>query len=403
MRRRARRAGLGALLALAAASAGVLAAQAPFASSRATGACSSGQRIERTFKNGALWRLCWEVRPQEGIVLREMFFRASRKAPTRRILGRASLSQIHVPYDDDLARFHDLSDFGFGANATAVTRGQCGGKLLSDGRTNIGCTGVEASNDSRYRFGSTQRQGQNLVIWSSAQIGLYNYTVRWQLGDDGSITPGVGASGQLQRLGGDAKHGWDIGSAARPEYAVSHVHSYWFRLDFDLAGIGGDRIEQIQFDPAADGAERELSRTALTTEQGVKADAVSSRSWRVVDANTNADGHRMSYDILPNADSIYRGPSYEGFTQNELWATVDKACERFASHNNVVDPNCPGADVAAFANGEPLAGKDVVLWYGLSFHHLPRDEEEPRMASHWSEFTMIPRDMTSRTPGVVSR
>ena len=48
-----------------------------------------------------------------------------------------------------------------------------------------------------------------------------------------------------------------------------------------------------------------------------------------------------------------------------------------------------------FANGGSLVGADLVVWYGTSFHHLPRDEDEPHMAAHWSGFSIVPRDLTA--------
>ena len=77
--------------------------------------------------------------------------------------------------------------------------------------------------------------------------------------------------------------------------------------------------------------------------------------------------------------------------------TRRKPCERFAAHN-------PGAtcgdDLADFANGESLTGRDIVVWYGTSFHHLPRDEDDELMHPHSSAFSIIPRDLTAENPTV---
>ena len=100
--------------------------------------------------------------------------------------------------------------------------------------------------------------------------------------------------------------------------------------------------------------------------------------------------------MLPNADNIFRGPSYEAFTQNELYVTRNRACERFASHNPTAG-GCPSS-LAAFANGQSLTGQDLVVWYGTSFHHLPRDEDEEHMHPHWSGFSIVPRDLTATNP-----
>ncbi len=54
--------------------------------------------------------------------------------------------------------------------------------------------------------------------------------------------------------------------------------------------------------------------------------------------------------------------------------------------------------MAAFANGESLNNQDLVVWYGATFNHLPRDEDENHMHPHWTGFSIIPRDMTATNP-----
>ena len=114
------------------------------------------------------------------------------------------------------------------------------------------------------------------------------------------------------------------------------------------------------------------------------------RSWRVRDTvTTNSEGHAISYHLEPlRVGHIHQGPVDEPFTNNQFYVTVNKPCEKFASHNPTI--NC-AADVSEFANGESLVGQDIVLWYGITFHHLPRDEDEGMMDAHWDGFQIIPR------------
>jgi hypothetical protein len=39
-----------------------------------------------------------------------------------------------------------------------------------------------------------------------------------------------------------------------------------------------------------------------------------------------------------------------------------------------------------------------VVWYGLSFHHLARDEDQNYMGAHWSSFKIVPRDWSATNP-----
>src|SRR4051812_43310585 len=73
--------------------------------------CSANFQVDEVMTNGARWQMCWERRANEGIVLHDVTYTPIGGQPVE-VLGRASLAEIHVPYDDNGARFHDLSDYG---------------------------------------------------------------------------------------------------------------------------------------------------------------------------------------------------------------------------------------------------------------------------------------------------
>src|SRR4030065_1265636 len=70
--------------------------------------CSASNLVDVTLSSGARWQMCWETRTLEGIVLHDITYTAPGQ-PTRIVLSQANLAQVHVPYDDNGARFHDLS------------------------------------------------------------------------------------------------------------------------------------------------------------------------------------------------------------------------------------------------------------------------------------------------------
>jgi Cu2+-containing amine oxidase len=57
-----------------------------------------------------------------------------------------------------------------------------------------------------------------------------------------------------------------------------------------------------------------------------------------------------------------------------------------------------GASLADYVDGEGLAGKDPTLWYSLSFHLLPRDEDQPAMPLRFDGFALAPRDLWATNP-----
>jgi primary-amine oxidase len=47
------------------------------------------------------------------------------------------------------------------------------------------------------------------------------------------------------------------------------------------------------------------------------------------------------------------------------------------------------SSVDSFIDGEHL--KRPIFWIQESFHHIPRDEDEPIMNEHWSGIEVVPR------------
>jgi primary-amine oxidase len=362
-------------------------------------ACSSSNLIDVTLSSGARWEMCWETRTMEGIVLHDITYTAPGQ-PARMVLAQANLAQIHVPYDDNGARFHDLSDYGLGGgNLNDLTPADCpNGALIRDGSKDVLCQQVQAAGYV-YKYYGTQQQGQALTLFSVSHIGQYNYIPQLTFDENGVIEVGVGATGQLQRLGSNPAYGWPL-NPGNTSYGISHMHTYYWRLDFDINSTpNDDQVEEIEFNPNGARDLFAIARTPFSTEAARAVSPLTFRSWRVRDTvTTNADGHSISYQLEAEPDHLFHGPSYEPFTQNELYLTVNKTCEKFASHNPTTG-GCPG-DVSAFVNGESLTGADLVVWYGISFHHLARDEDQSYMTPHWSSFKIVPRDWSATNPVV---
>ena len=359
--------------------------------------CSPANLIDVTLTTGARWQMCWETRSLEGIVLHDITYTAPGQ-PARMVLAQANLSQVHVPYDDNGARFHDLSDFGLGgSNLDDLTPGDCpNGTLIRESSKDVLCQQIQNAGYA-YKSYANQLQGYALNLFSVSHIGMYNYVSESRFYDNGAIELGVGATGQLQRLGSNPAYGWPLNSA-NTSYGISHLHNYYWRLDFDLNGTPtDDQVEEIEFTPNGSQDQFTLGLTPFTTEVSRAVSPLTFRSWRVKDTvTTNADGHAISYQLEADPAHLFHGPSYEPFTQNELYITVNKTCEKFVSHNPTTG-GC-GNNVSAFVNGESLSGADLVVWYGLSFHHLPRDEDQTFMSPHWSRFKIVPRDWSATNP-----
>ncbi len=211
--------------------------------------------------------------------------------------------------------------------------------------------------------------------------------MQWTFGDDGSIQPSVGATGKLQKCTTDPRFGWPISASC--VRGTSHAHNYYWRLDFDLVGAANNMVEMIEFGGNGT-AQRPIATQNYTTETATQVDPALFRTWRIKNNQvTNADLHPISYELLSNSDHTFRGPTFEPWTTNDIYVTQYRQCEQWVSHNPTT--NGCGDNVSQFVDGQQLT--DPILWYGITFHHLARDEDDPLMSSHWSSFTLLPRDM----------
>lgn len=364
---------------------------------RALAQTCSGETMQETLPTNGKWELCWDARAEEGIVLTNIFYTTPDNV-RRKVLKEASIAQIHSPFDDNSARYHYVTNPGLGgAQLVPLTSGNCpNGTLLQHNGASVLCKMVE-DRGYIYKYESNSRQGYYLTLFSVSKMNGQHFIVRWRFYDDGSIEPSIGSTGIVSRRSADARYGWRMQNSN--DIGVGYVNNYYWRLDFDLGANGAnDLLEEFNVASTNSGSNKSLSVTAITSESGRSVDAQKKRSWRVRDGSIkNSDGHAISYHLEPmQAGNRYVGPSSEPWTANDLFATKYRSCERFASQNPTTD-GC-GADVSQFTNGENINGADLVLWYRISYHHLPRAEYQPYIPVHWDGFVLMPRDWTATSP-----
>lgn len=370
--------------------------------------CSDQYLVEHAFENGSAWSMCWEWRPHEGIVLQDIYYK-SPLGEFRKVLKEAAPAELHVTYDNGSVFYFDVSQEGLGTNMETLTAADCVGGLLlphtiAEGDTRqVICLSAHSHG---YAWKSLQNIGYSasLDLFSVSKIDAYEYVYRWSFHDDGSIDVQVGATGQLVEYGlGAEDYGWEIdppvGEGLRPTIALSHIHTYWYRLDFDIDGKDNDIVEEFNFTSEDDGLRYKMEVTAFQQETARPVSPETARFWRIKDAEIrNEDGQSVSYRLEPTSQVIFRGRDEWAWAKNELYVTAWNPCE-----NLLVAPtetaDC-GQNVTEYINGESVYGTDVVLWYGTSFHHLPRSEDEEFMPIHWEGFHIVPQDWTAQNEAI---
>jgi len=163
------------------------------------------------------------------------------------------------------------------------------------------------------------RRGQELVLWGVLNADNYNYIIEWTFRDDGEIEARAGASGVVL--------------PTLP--AVTHVHNFTWRLDFDLNGEAGDsvgietHVENTAITPSI--ATDTLAKINNNAEGGVGLDPVAFNSMIISDATLkNSLGHSTTYELIPIRTGT--GRHSEPFSQKDIWVTRYHAGELIGSN-----------------------------------------------------------------------
>jgi len=360
--------------------------------------CTSGQEIHKTLSSGAAWDMCWEERSAEGIVLTDIYYKVPGGASIR-VLGEAALSQIQTNFDDGAtAQFH-ATQTGLGSgNLQILTSQDCsGGQLHQSGGRKVLCQYSKPYGFVYKESNTNQQQGELLELFSVSTVGNLSYLVRWRFYDNGIVEPATGLSGTLTRMGGDNRYGWPITSGGN--VAVGFTDNYFWRMDFDIGtDNSNDIVEEMTSVPSAGRLEKTSRISTISAETARRFNPENKRSWRIRDAATvNNSGSPISYELLllNYAHQSY-GNNGEAWLQNDFFVTRYDGCEKFAVENST-QGGC-GSSLDHFVNNQGLSGEDVVLWHRLSYHHLPRDEDDNRLAVRWNGFQLLPRDWSSTNP-----
>jgi primary-amine oxidase len=355
------------------------------------------------------WNFNWQLKPVEGLVLTDVHFKG------RKVLNYAGIAELFTVYDQGDPRILDLSQNGLGepqlpivpgadcssgewckvfdAQGKTVTKGSVPMVMMHEERTGPNYLG---------QFGRVP--GKTLVLWSAGRFrggqDGYTFIVRWKFRDDGTLTPEVGATGVPQHLatGDTSATGALIGRNESKEkvFAPSHVHNFLYRLDFAVDGEE-NTVEEFNYEKdKTDPTKARCSWTPLSKETGRSYNPATFRSWRVVNYKSkNALGHPRSYQLMPGSSGSFRGAEDEQATHADLWVTLYKPNE---SPRSTADSRTAMEALPAYADGEPVANRKLVVWYWLCFHHFPRSEDWLHQPVVWRSFELMPRDFLDASP-----
>ena len=321
------------------------------------------------------WYVTFDHGVNKAFFLTSAYFKSGPRRAWIQVLGRAGLSEIFVPYQSGQPRFLDLS-LGFDLlQASSRDAGVCGRVV---GRNNKVVREV-VDKGPLWKNDDEVIRGQKMLLWGTMDAANYNYIVRYEFHDDGTIK---------FRLAGTAVN---LPSAPREP----HTHNALWRVDVNLNGADGDSVNVLRHVETVGSATWE---NVVQPFNGGKEGPLNYRpaeftQLQAVDSSlTNGLGRQTAYDIRP----LYRGVvrHAEPFMRHDFWVTVNRAAEqRF--------PQLP-----TYANGEGILNADIVVWLVTPVLHVPRTEDGIETGGRWKGvalamwggFDMRPRDLFDGTP-----
>jgi primary-amine oxidase len=195
---------------------------------------------------------------------------------------------------------------------------------------------------------------------------------------------------------------------------VNHSHFFSFRLDLDVDGTANSlMVDHLVTErlPASN-PRRSLwkveTSVARTEQEGMRHSTMTEPEiWRVVNTGVKgAYGDPVGYEVTGGhaALTLLTPDDYlqrrAGFTNHSLWVTPYNPDELFAagdypSFSTAGDglPKWTGAN-------RPVQNTDLVIWYTLGFHHVPRPEDWPVMPVAWHGFEIRPVGFFARNPAI---
>ena len=390
------------------------------------------------------WHFHFRIDPRVGVVVTNVAYEDGGKL--RSVLYEGSLSEIFVPYQDPAEGWYHWTfiDMGegntWGSAASKLDNSDCPDNavffdsVVASSRgiprnwPRTACLFERESGDFawRHKAGGVIGEGRrrrDLVLRMITTYGNYDYALDWTFQQDGSIKIGVGATGSIEVKavrsktvaedtdGRDRRYGHFV---ADNTVGVNHDHYFCFRLDLDVDGPANSFLkEQLKTQKLTGDSPRKSIWVTEPKIAKVEEDAQLTMMmehpalWRVINPNVKSPlGYPTGYEIAPmhNAVSLMTDDDYPqrraGFILHNLWVTPYREDERYAAGDYPTQSH-GGDGLPAWAkNNRSIENTDIVVWYTLGFHHVPRPEDFPIMPTAWHEFELRPFDFFTRNPAV---
>lgn len=401
----------------------------PIATSQPMG---PGYRIDKGEVEWQNWRFRFRVDPRVGPVVNLVRYVDGGKP--RSILYEGSASELFVPYMDTANGWNNRAFFDAGqfysenggllkpvrpgldcpahaAYFEGIVANESGSPNL---RSNMACLFERHPESPAWRHGQGSevygRPNRQLILRSAAVVGNYDYLLDWRFDPDGTIEVAVGATGVIETRSTTQKNAGEHGHAdygqlvAEHTLGVHHDHFFSYRLDLDVDGAVNSFVrhtmvpKRLENDPMRKSiwvTEHAVAKKEKEAILDIQLDRPS--MWMFVNPAVKGPlGYPVGYEVMPGATAKSLMASDDptqtlgAFSAHQFWVTPYNPDERYASGTYPTSSAAKeGLAVWTEAN-RPIANTDIVGWYTLGFHHIPRSEDWPVMPTMWHHFHIRP-------------
>ena len=403
------------------------------------------------------WKFRFRLDPRVGPIVNLVTYNDGSKA--RSVMYEGGLAEMYVPYQDPEETwnshvFLDAGEYfvntGSGGIIKPLLAGvDCptyatffSGTFYHDNgtpyiRPQLACMFERVTGDPVWRhwdedtYAVSGRPTRELVFRTVATVGNYDYLFDWRFEQDASITVGVGATGILEvkavkdqradapqsasMVGVDPDgNKVEFGQLIAPGLsAVDHDHYFSYRLDLDVDGVNNtlmvDKLVPYKLPENAMGRKWiwAMKPEMLKKEGDAKLDVSVAHPamWMFTNEGVkNSLGQNTSFAIMPGETGISLLPPDEwpqrraGWSEHNLWVTPYDPTERFASGVYLMGSTGEDSLPNWVKQNRSIMNTDIVAWYTVGFHHVPRPEDWPQMPIMWHTFSLSPFQFLPKNP-----
>ena len=258
-------------------------------------------------------------------------------------------------------------------------------------------------------------RSRRLVISSIATIGNYVYGFFWYFYQDGTIGVEIKATGIPFPTAIAPGETSQYGALIAPGIE-SHVHQHVFSFRFDMC-VDGEKnsVREVEFEPVPMGAGNPHGNAVRIVERDLASekdaqrtlDTARSRYWKIVNpTKANALGQNTGYKLAPAGNALPlldpEAPVAKraGFMFKHFWAT-QFAPDQLYPAGWYPNQSAGGDGLPQWIEADrPLTNTDIVAWYTLNLHHLPRPEDWPVQPVVYANFHWMPDGFFDQNPAL---